>query len=259
MAPTITLTTDFGLTDAYVGVMKGVILSRCPAARLVDITHGIAPGRIASAAYVLSTAWRYFPDQSVHLAVVDPGVGTSRRIIAAQVGTHRFVAPDNGLLSLVLDEAEADERRVVHVTRDDLNVVPTSRTFHGRDIFAPIAAALAGGMPLHELGNPVAGWIRLPVREPVEQDGRITGEVIHIDRFGNLITNIPAELVDERDAIEIAGRRIDGLVGSYGSVAAGELLALIGSTGRLEISTRGGDAASELSAELGTAVEVVKR
>jgi S-adenosylmethionine hydrolase len=258
MAPTITLTTDFGLADAYVGVMKGVILSRCPAARLVDLTHGIAPGRIASAAYVLSTAWRYFPDQSVHLAVVDPGVGTSRRIIAAQIGTHRFVAPDNGLLSLVLDEAGDEDRRVVHVTREDLNVVPTSRTFHGRDIFAPIAAALACGVPLHELGNPVAGWIRLPSSEPIERDGGVNGEVIHIDRFGNLITNIGSELVSEGDAIEVAGRRIEGLAGSYGSVEPGELLALIGSTGRLEISVNGGDAAAELAADLGTRVEVVK-
>ena len=255
----VTLLTDFGLRDAYVGVVKGVILSRAPAARLVDLTHHIEQGDIAAAGYLLSTAWPFFPVGSVHLTVVDPGVGSGRRILAANVAGHHFIAPDNGLLSEVFDQHEP--QHVVSIENDSLSLKPVSTTFHGRDLLAPAAAAVANGMALDSLGPAVTSWFHLPRLSPdTHPDGSLTGQVIYIDRFGNLITNITARDLDPFDPdhlhIHLPGRAIRSLSPSYASVRPGEALALIGSSQRLEISVNRGDAAAELRATVGLAVQV---
>jgi len=255
--PVITLLTDFGTRDAYVGVMKGVIASRCPAARVIDLTHDLAPGDVTAAGYLLSTAWRYFPQGTVHVAVVDPGVGSERAILAASLGGQYFIAPDNGLLSAVFDDHEP--QRVVRVESESVRLAPVSQTFHGRDIFAPAGAALAGGAALGELGPAVEHWVSLPHLVPAEDArGALVGQIVHIDRFGNLITNIAADDVPAEATIEIGDRAIHGVRRSYASVSRGELLAIIGSAGRLEISVNRGDAAAMLRVECGTDVRVTR-
>ena len=256
----VTLLTDFGLDDVYTGVMKGVILSRCESARIVDLTHRIDQGDIPAAGYLLSTAWRYFPAGSVHVAVVDPGVGSGRRILAANVAGHHFIAPDNGLLSDVFDQHTPE--MVVAVENSSLFLQPVSDTFHGRDIFAPVAAALAGGTALDELGPAVTSWMHLPRRSAEVMDGGgVRGEVIYVDRFGNLITNITAHDLEGFDAgslrVKLGARQvITGLVSAYSKAAAGSPLASVGSSGRLEISVNRGNAAERLAAQIGMAVEV---
>ncbi len=255
--PVITLTSDFGTAEPYVGVMKGVILSRCPQVTLVDLTHGVSPQDVAAGAYLLQTGYGWFAPGTIHLAVVDPGVGADRRAIAAEAGGHRFVAPDNGLLSLILDEAESV--RVVQVQAGELFCKPVSSTFHGRDVFAPVAAALARGFELSELGPTIDDWVRLELPS-VEQreDGSLSGHVIHIDRFGNLVTDLRGERLPMLAAVEIAGRKIERLGRSYAQAEPGELLAVIGSTGRLEISVNRGSAAARLGAKVGTPVNVLR-
>lgn len=252
----VSLLTDFGYADAYVGVMTGVIASRCDA-RVIDLTHGVDPGDITSAAYLLGTSWRYFPPGTVHLSVVDPGVGTDRGILAAEVDGHRFVAPDNGLLADVLATV-GETDTVVRVSRPDLHLPKVSQTFHGRDVFAPIAAAIASGEPIAKLGEPATDWVRLGNREPQTDAGRIEGEVVYIDRFGNLITSIHAIHLAEatRPTVQLADRAVTGLAPSYESVEPGELLAIIGSTDRLEISINGANAAQELGVATGEPVQV---
>lgn len=251
----VTLLTDFGYQDAYVGVMKGVIAGRCDA-QLIDLTHGIALGDIASAAYLLHTAWRYFPDATVHLAVVDPGVGTDRPVLAAEVAGQHFVAPDNGLLTDVLAAHAERRKKVVTVTRQDLFLPNMSRTFHGRDVFAPVAAALANGTPLEDLGEPADDYVKLHRRPPTRTGNRIEGQVVYVDHFGNLVTNIEADqlrgLGDIR--VQIAGQETQGLAESYAAVPPGTLIAIVGSTNRLEISIANGHAATELEATIGEPV-----
>lgn len=252
-SPLITLLTDFGLQDAYVGIMKGVILSRCPAARLVDISHLIVAGNVRSAGYLLGTSWRYFPAGAIHVCVVDPGVGSDRRILGAKVADHLFLAPDNGLLSEVF--AQAKPTKVVSVENQELFVQPVSRTFHGRDIFSPAAAALAAGRKLEELGPAADRWIQLPALAPlVEANNTIMGRIVHIDRFGNLITNLTALEVGENSTIHAGGHVIHGVQGHYAAAERGQLLAVIGSTGRVEISINHGDAARQLGASVGDPV-----
>ncbi len=249
----ITLLTDFGLADTYVGVMKGVMLSRCPQARFVDLTHGIDAGDVGAAADHLETSWRYFPEGTVHLVVVDPGVGSARRAIAAEADGHRFIAPDNGVLGPTLQSASTAS--VVRIDRSDILLQPVSRTFHGRDIFAPAAAAAAAEASIHGLGPPIDDWIRLTMpavrRDP---DGSLEGEVIRVDRFGNLITNLREEDLPDRPRIQIKERAIHGTVDSYAAVAAGEFLSIIGSSGRLEVSINRGNARAALAAEVGERV-----
>ncbi|MBI1370950.1 MAG: hypothetical protein GC162_20140 [Planctomycetes bacterium] len=254
-APIITLLTDFGLSDVYVGIMKGVILTRCPAATIIDLTHDLPQGNIPQAGYLLAAAWRYYPAGTVHCAVVDPGVGTDRRIIAAEVDDQFFIAPDNGLLSNVFDEGEV--KRVVSVENETLMLEPISQTFHGRDIFAPCAASIAAGLRLEALGPATDEWIHLPRIEPgLGPHGRRTGQVIHIDRFGNIITNLRAADVPRRPRLHIARHSIRGLQSSYAAVPHGELLAIIGSTGRIEISIHHGDAAAMLGVSVGDEVTI---
>ncbi|MHC4993722.1 MAG: SAM hydrolase/SAM-dependent halogenase family protein [Planctomycetota bacterium] len=249
----ITLLTDFGLTDVYVGAMKGVILSRCPGAVIVDLTHAVEPGNLHAAAHLLGVAWRHFPKGTVHTVVVDPGVGSDRRILAARLYGQIMLAPDNGVLSRVFEDCEPDI--VVSVENEAMFLQPVSNTFHGRDIFAPVAAALAGGAPLDQLGPTVDRWVHLPRLDPRRlDDGRLEGQVVHIDSFGNLITNFESTDVPATPCVSIQGVEIAGLCTSYAEVDTGQALAIIGSGGRLEISINEGHAADRFNANVGTPV-----
>jgi len=247
----ITLLTDFGLEDAYAGILKGVILSVNPSATIVDISHHIAPRDLVRAAYLIEASYRYFALGTVHVVVVDPGEGSDRSIVGVEMEGHRFLAPDNGVLTAVLAEGSAD--RAVRVENSSFFLDPVSRTFHGRDIFAPVAAHLSMGLDLGTLGPAIESeaLVRLRFPQPSFTDAlEIVGEVIAADRFGNLITNIyERDLVpffektgEPEFAIQIGGRTIRGLSSRYSSVAFGKPLALIGSTGRMEISINGGSA-----------------
>lgn len=252
-APIVTLTTDFGTADPYVGMMKGVILGICPRTRIVDLTHEVPPQDVAIAAWTLKDAAPYFPEGTVHLAVVDPGVGSDRRGLALLAQGHFFVGPDNGIFSAVLP---ADQ--VVSLTRSQYFLPRVSRTFHGRDVFAPVAARLAGGLPLAKLGPAISDPVRIKLPAPTRQADRIFGEVVVVDRFGNLITNVPETMLPTGRPlrIHISGRAIPGLSAGYADRAPGKLLALIGSSGRLEIAAANASAAKLLSAGRGQKVEV---
>jgi S-adenosylmethionine hydrolase len=247
MPVVITLLTDFGTRDSYVGELRGVLLTRAPGAVLADIGHDIPPGDIRSAAYVLGRYRDAFPPGTVHLAVVDPGVGSPRAALALRSEGRYFVGPDNGVFTPVLDAAE----KVVRLA------VPegASVTFHGRDVFAPAAAALATGAPLDRLGEePLAPPVRLPGPR-LERRGRETiGEVIYVDRFGTLVTNLPSDT--EPGIIEIAGARAPRRR-TFSDVAPGELVAFVGSGGTVEIALRDGSAAARLSAGVGHEVRAV--
>ncbi len=256
----ITLTTDFGLVDGYVGTMKGVILGIAPSVTIVDISHNIPPQDVREAAYVLYTAYPYFPSGTIHVVVVDPGVGSERRAIALRTPRATFVAPDNGVLSYVIACETVEE--MVSLTKPRYHLLPVSRTFHGRDIFAPAAAYLAQGIPLTELGEPVAEIVTFVLPQPqVRSDGAIVGQIIHIDRFGNLITSIKADDLTARNLIEegiieIKGEAILGIANSYAEVPPGEPLAIIGSSNHLEIAVSGGSASLALEAKVGDEVLV---
>lgn len=254
----ITLTTDFGLEDGYAGTMKGIILGIAPTATIVDITHNIAPQDVREAAYTLYTAYSYFPQGTIHVVVVDPGVGSERRAIALRTPRAAFVAPDNGVLSYVVAGERVEE--IVDLTNPRHHLSPVSRTFHGRDIFAPAAAHLARGIPLAELGQPLAEIITFPLPRPQSRpDGTIVGQIIHVDRFGNLITSIMSkDLTDHlllgEAIITIKGQSIRGIANHYAEGAPGKLLALIGSSDHLEIAVSGGSASQTLGAKVGDEV-----
>lgn len=248
----ITLTTDFGLADSYVGVMKGVILSIDPTATIVDISHEIAPHDVREAAYVIYTAYPYFPPDTVHVVVVDPGVGSQRRAIALRAARACFVAPDNGVLSYVLAREELGQ--AVSLTNPRYHRPAVSHTFHGRDIFAPVAAHLARGVPLAELGEPLTEIVTFPFSQPqVLPDGKVIAHVLHIDRFGNLILDVREgdESLSREIFLEVAGHRLWGLRHTFADVPVGELVAYIGSSGHLEIALREGNAAQRLNMEIG--------
>jgi S-adenosylmethionine hydrolase len=251
--PIITLTTDFGLADGYVGAMKGVILGLCPDARLVDLSHDIAAQNVAQAAYVLAAAAPYFAAGTIHLAVVDPGVGSARRPLVVQTDRALCVGPDNGLFSPFLVEPGA---RAWELTRPEFWLPRVSRTFHGRDMFAPVAAHLARGVLPQQMGRAMTDPVRLPLAEPVHfADGRVTGQVIYADRFGNLITNVPAAWVAGCGwQIEIAGQQIAGVRAAYADAERDALLALVSSGGTVEIAVREGSAATRLGVGAGAAV-----
>jgi hypothetical protein len=259
----ITLTTDFGLSDAYVGVMKGVILRIAPQATIVDICHDIAAQDVLAAGFLLAGAYSYFTEGTIHVAVVDPGVGTSRRAIAIKDGGYIFVGPDNGIFSFILCAPASAALQAVHLTNRDYWLAAPSATFHGRDIFAPVAAHLAAGVPLAALGTEVAvdDLVRLPLPRSERRGDVIYGEVVHVDHFGNLVSNITATSLHDPHAllVEIAGVRISGLSPSYAAGEAGQPMALIGSTGYLEIAVPGGSAARVLMAGKGTPVAVIDR
>ncbi|MFQ6100182.1 MAG: S-adenosyl-l-methionine hydroxide adenosyltransferase family protein [Anaerolineae bacterium] len=276
--PLVTLTTDFGTADGYVGTMKGVILGIAPIAQLVDISHEIAPQDVRQAAYVLYTAYPFFPPHTVHLVVVDPGVGGARRAIALRTPKGCFVGPDNGVFSYVMacEQVEA----LVELAIPRYRLPQVSHTFHGRDVFAPAAAHLAAGIPITTLGPPVRDPATFPPPRLEITGDSITGEVLHADRFGNVITSIgllvwsgdelslaPAfqQAVDgvEKEqmrfkvgeaTVVMAGQEIAGVDRTYAEVEPGETLALVGSEGHLEIAVREGNAAKRLGLHPGDVV-----
>lgn len=255
--PIITLTTDFGLRDSYVAEMKGVLLSRCPNARLVDLSHEIAAQDISEAAFFISNAALRFPSGSIHVVVVDPGVGTSRHAIALSMHGQYFVGPDNGVFGLLLAHAHHHVCHIIDATR--LGDTPPSATFHGRDIFAPAAAFLGGGRELHELGERLESPATLHWPEArMHGPHAIAGEIVHIDHFGNAITNVWARQIAERTIhrVRLPNRDILGLVKTYGDVCAGESLAIIGSSDLLEIAVNGGRADTLLELRKGQPVTV---
>ncbi len=257
--PLIALLTDFGSRDHYAGTMKGVALGICPDAVLVDISHDLPPHDVPAAALELAACYRYFPAGTIFLVVIDPGVGTSRRGIAVDTGDYRFVAPDNGVLTIVYDETPP--KRVVELTERRYARPTVSRTFEGRDRFAPAAAWLAKGIELTALGRPASGVQRIELPKPQIATGAINGEVVRVDRFGNLVTNIDRKAFDRVASgqgltVQAAGRQIARVVSTYGDVAAGEVCALFGSSDHLEIATNGGSAADLLGVGRGAPVRI---
>ncbi len=245
MTRIITLLTDFSNADAYVGEMKGALLGSAPDVTLVDVTHVVTPGDIRSAAYVLGRVWRRFPPGTVHLAVVDPGVGTGRAALAFAAHGHFFVGPDNGIFTPVMRDAELD-----------IVALPTppaaAPTFHGRDVFAPAAAALATGTPLRALGPRFAGLpVRLTYSEPHYEGKTVVGEVIYVDRYGTLVTNLTTELVPAYARLEVEGVDAGPLRTTFGDVPTGGLVSYLGSSGDIEIAVRDGSAARRLGIGVG--------
>lgn len=249
--PIVTFLSDFGTQDWFVGVVHGVVHTIAPQAHVVDLNHAIPPGAIARGAFMLEAAAGDFPPDTIHLAVVDPGVGTTRRALAVRAREQWFVGPDNGILEWALSSKDA----VVHeLTDDEWFRRPVSRTFHGRDVFAPVAAHLANGVPLASFGPRAITPVRLPLAVPQHAGGALTGHIVFLDRFGNALTNLTqatlaeafGDAPDRAYEIDVAGRRIEGLSRSYGDSAVGELVAIVGSSGRMEIAQVGGDVAARL-------------
>lgn len=245
MPPLITLLTDFGSADSYVGEVKGVLTSRTFDARLVDITHHVPPGDVRAAQYILSRVWHRFPAETVHLVVVDPGVGTARRALAGEALGHYFVAPDNGVLSCLPEAA-----RFVSLPIPE----QAAPTFHGRDVFAPAAAELAGGTALTHLGQVIGDPLRAPLPVPRHDGTTVIGEVLYVDRFGTLVTNIPGGQVEPGVRIKLAGTDVGAPRRTYGDVERGQLVAYVGSGGTVEIAVRDGSAARLLGIGVGAEV-----
>ncbi len=260
----ITLTTDFGDTDEYVGVLKGVILGINPQAQIVDITHRIDPQDLIQAAVVVQSAYAYFPPGTVHVVVIDPGVGGDRSVLAMQLGGHTFLAPNNGVLSRVMETAQIEI--IIQVENREFFLQPVSRTFHGRDIFAPVAAHLSKGLKIEKLGTrPNEHYIEtLKIPKPEASDSRVlTGIIVSIDRFGNLITNIDLKCLNsfckrdkEQPEFRIGGYRIKGLSKNYASAGTSVPVALIGSRGYLEIAVNCGSAGAFFKVQKGDPVIV---
>jgi S-adenosylmethionine hydrolase len=249
----ITLTTDFGLSDPFVGIMKGVILGIAPNAQLVDITHDIRSYDILEAAFLIDSTYRYFPEETVHVVVVDPGVGSARRPMAARAKGHFFVAPDNGVLSLIL-ESEA-----YRIMNDSLFLNSVSQTFHGRDIFAPVAAHLSRGTPIESVGPRIIDFIKRPLPRPRPQGDKLLGIVLRIDKFGNIITNLRRHDLGRDFTIRVAGLAITRLCTSFSEADPGEFFAVEGSTGFIELALNQGSAADRLKVERGAEIEVESR
>lgn len=259
--PIVTLTTDFGLNDHFIGAMKGVILNIVRDAEIIDICHSVQAYDVLDGALTIASSYSYFPAATIHVVVVDPGVGTARRPIIVSTERHHFVAPDNGVLSLVYGR---EERLHVHeVTADHYFLKPISQTFHGRDIFAPVAAYLAKGVPPDSFGEEVGDFIRLRAPQPKAENGILRGVVLKVDRFGNLITNItpehaPALFQPEPPSfrIKVGKREVTDLRNSYAEGAPGEVFAIAGSMGYLEIAANRGSAFQLVGGGKGTDVEV---
>ena len=257
--PIVTLTTDFGLSDHYVGVMKGVILGICPAAQIVDISHDVTPHEIVEGGYVISQAWRYFPKKTVHLVVVDPGVGTARRPIVVEAGGHYFVAPDNGVLAAVYS---VEKHKIRLIANDRYFLKPVSRTFHGRDIFAPVAAHLAAGATPARFGKLIEDYLK-PVHEKPQRCGKHTwmGKVLKMDRFGNVVTSFHVDEfpdLERRDfTLSVGPVQTTVLARSYVETAPGELFLILGSGGYYEVALSQGNAAKHIRCEVGGPVELV--
>jgi S-adenosylmethionine hydrolase len=259
--PVIALLTDFGSRDHYAGTMKGVALGICPDVTLVDISHDLPAHDVLAGALELAASYRYFPAGTIFLVVIDPGVGSARRGLAAEAGDYRFVAPDNGVLTATLDETPA--KKVVELTERRYARPTVSRTFEGRDRFAPAAAWLAKGVSLSALGRPAGTIHHLDIPRPEAAEDGLAGEVLRVDRFGNLTTNIDRRTfeklaADGHVAIRIGDRPVARLVSTYGDAGPGELCALFGSSDHLEIAVNGGNAAGELALGRGARVHVAR-
>lgn len=257
----ITLLTDFGLADFFVGAMKGVILSIHREAVIVDLTHLIPPQDVFAAALTLSDGYGTFPEGTIHVAVVDPGVGSGRRALLVETERYFFIGPDNGIFTFVYEQERL--RRAIQITAERFFRHPVSQTFHGRDVFAPVAAWLARGVDPAEFGPEITDPVRLPIPR-LERIGQKhwRGQIIHVDRFGNLITNltardIPLDALRSGGTLLVNGRIVSALRTHYREASSGEVFALIGSTGRLEISVREGSAAEILGVSRGATVDVL--
>ena len=259
--PILTLTTDFGLRDGFVGTLKGVIWGICPEARIADISHTISPQNILEGAFALWRAYAFFPAGTVHLAVVDPGVGTDRRPLGMRLGEHVFVGPDNGLFTPMIEDAEKARLPVefVHLTNPKYWLPEVSRTFHGRDIFAPVAAHLANGSPLTDMGSSIHNPVRLQLTRPEKTAAGWRAHVTVVDVFGNCTTDLPAaELAGVRQVVfRVRGREVPGLSESYGQRQPGELVALVDSENHVEIAVVNGSAAQVLGIAVGEPVDVI--
>lgn len=259
MRPVIALLSDFGTRDHYAGTMKGVIIGICPDVTLLDITHDITPHDVVEGALQLAASYRFFPAGTIFLAIVDPGVGSPRRGIAAEAGDYRFVAPDNGVLTAVL--RDLPPKRVVELTERRYARPTVSRTFEGRDRFAPAAAWLAKGIQLSALGRTVTTYQQLDLPVAELGDTLLAGVVLLVDRFGNLVTNVDRRTFEaftrgEPVSLRVAGRAIAGVVATYADIRAGEVCALFGSTEHLEFAVNGGSAAAALDVGRGAVVEI---
>jgi S-adenosylmethionine hydrolase len=257
----ITLTTDFGLSDGYVGVMKGVMLGLNPDVAIVDLSHDIPPQGIADAAYVLRRSYQFFPLGSIHVVVVDPEVGTERRAIALSTPEATFVAPDNGVLTYVLEDARAggQETRAIHLLNRDYWLPQVSSVFHGRDIFAPVAAHLSLGVSLDQLGPWIEDLVTLPPPHLERQAEKIVGQVMHIDHFGNVLTNISAadlESLGEAATIQVGLWQIDGISSAFAEGEYGKPIAYVDSSGHLALALVDGSAHERLGCQIGELVEV---
>jgi S-adenosyl-L-methionine hydrolase (adenosine-forming) len=257
--PVITLLTDFGSVDHYAGAMKGVMLGICPDAQLVDISQEITPYAITEAAFALSQAWTCFPAGTVHLAIVDPGVGSARRPILVEAEGHYFVGPDNGVLTMLYDAVPALDAR--EITAEHYFRQPVSRTFHGRDIFAPVAAHLANGAAPAEFGKQIGDYLRLSFAAPTRTGPKIwAGTILKVDRFGNLITNFDSgswlRLAAEPFEMKVGACLVSRMASNYAEMRPGDLYVIGGSAGYLEVSMNRGRAGDTVGAACGDAVEV---
>jgi len=262
---TITLTTDFGLSDPYVGIMKGVILSINPAARIIDVSHLIKAGSALQAAGIIQESYTFFPKGTVHVAVVDPGVGTERRLILLETEEYFFVGPDNGIFWPVI--TAHSEIKVIHLTENKYFLPDITHTFHGRDIFAPVAAHLSRGVDPQKMGRPMSDPVPLQMPRPQQTGEVLSGQIIRVDHFGNLITNIFQKDLERfsgaaRPVIKIGDMVIEGVLKTYADASVGETLAMIGSSGLLEIAVNLGRACDHMGLHsediVGTKVEVKK-
>jgi S-adenosylmethionine hydrolase len=254
----ITLTTDFGTSDHFTGVLKGVILGIHPAAQIVDISHEVQPFEVPDGAITIAQAYRYFPKKTIHVVVVDPGVGSTRRPLLAEMAGQYFIAPDNGVLSMVLAR---EQGKVRHITNERYFLKPVSRTFHGRDIFAPVAAHLAAGILPSKFGPRIQDPLRLTFGQPTRTGKRVwTGSILKVDRFGNLMTNLHID--DFRDvntrpfSLNVGLETVQRMALTFTECAPGELFVVVGSSGYLEVATNQGSAAKSLGCGAGSPVEL---
>lgn len=256
----ITLTTDFGYEDGYVGVVKGVILKICPGARTVDLSHEIQPWNISAASWILANSYNYFPEGTVHMAVVDPGVGTRRRFLLIEAGGYYFIGPDNGIFSGVLSLITG-EVRAYELTQQQYWLPEMSTSFQARDVFAPAAAHFVAGVDADKLGTEIAkeSLSFLPAREPKLKQDRLEGSVVYVDRFGNLITNIKRDMVKTASLCQVGKRSIGRIGQTYGSAEQGAPVAFVGSHGFLEIAVSQGKANEKLDAGVNTPVILFQR
>ena len=261
----ITLMTDFGIKDGNVGVMKGVIWNICPDAQIADLSHLVGAQNIPEAALILARSVPYFPKNTVHVVVVDPGVGTKRRPMAARIGDWYFVGPDNGIITLLSELAKQEKWscEFVELDKSQYWLQNVSFVFHGRDIFSPVAAQLANGVPLKQLGTAFSDPMLIQLPHPERTESGWRGEVIHVDHFGNLASNIRVENLGEaikqkgNIIVRLNGIAIKGMVDTFGERPAGEVIALLGSTGNLIVSVVNGNAASKLGVKVGEPIEAI--